>query len=219
MVNSIHSFLTRFLNPLMLILALATLQGCKSNYTMEDFARVEKIDAHVHLNSPDSAFIEQARADNFKLLAINVDYPDFPPIEDQLSIAVEFRNSFPSIVEFASTFRMDGWGQPDWGAKTLQHLDSTFALGAVAVKVWKNIGMDFRNADSQLVMIDDPGFDPIFAHLREKNILLIGHQGEPKNCWLPIEEMTVNNDKPSTTCTCTRNFLPMRSRWPPATAC
>jgi len=32
-------------------------------------------------------------------------------------------------------------------------------------------------------------------HLREKNILLIGHQGEPKNCWLPIEEMTVNNDK------------------------
>jgi predicted TIM-barrel fold metal-dependent hydrolase len=62
------------------------------------------------------------------------------------------------------------------------------------VKVWKNIGMEFRDMDSALIMIDDPKFDPVFAHLAEKGIPLVGHLGEPKNCWLPLEEMTTKND-------------------------
>jgi predicted TIM-barrel fold metal-dependent hydrolase len=64
----------------------------------------------------------------------------------------------------------------------------------VAVKVWKNIGMEFRDKDSVLIMIDDPKFDPIFAHLAEIGIPLVGHLGEPKNCWLPLNEMTTKND-------------------------
>ena len=24
---------------------------------------------------------------------------------------------------------------------------------------------------------------------------LLGHQGEPKNCWLPLDQMTVNSDR------------------------
>jgi predicted TIM-barrel fold metal-dependent hydrolase len=44
-------------------------------------------------------------------------------------------------------------------------------------------------------MIDDPKFDPIFNYLEENNIPVCGHLGEPKNCWLPLDEMTVNNDR------------------------
>ena len=47
----------------------------------------------------------------------------------------------------------------------------------------------------QFVMIDDPRFDPIIDLLVEHNIPMIGHLGEPKNTWLPIEEMTVGGDK------------------------
>ncbi|MFQ6116022.1 MAG: amidohydrolase family protein, partial [bacterium] len=32
-------------------------------------------------------------------------------------------------------------------------------------------------------------------YLAKKKIPVVGHLGEPKNCWLPVEEMTVNNDK------------------------
>ena len=49
-------------------------------YSMDDFARVRKYDAHVHANTKDRAFLEQARADGFELLSINVDYPDFPSV-------------------------------------------------------------------------------------------------------------------------------------------
>ena len=44
-------------------------------FTVDDFASVEKIDIHVHINSTDSALIDQAKADHFRLLTINVDYP------------------------------------------------------------------------------------------------------------------------------------------------
>lgn len=172
------------------------LTGCgEKHYGMTDFYRVEKVDAHVHVNSPNKVFIDQAQSDHFRLLSINVDYPDFPPVNEQLHIAIKHHQDSPSLLAFASTFSMAGWDSAGWSENTIRYLDSTFSDGSIAVKVWKNIGMDFRDNDGNLVMIDNPGFDPIFEHVQRRGIPLIGHQGEPKNCWLPLEEMTVNNDR------------------------
>jgi predicted TIM-barrel fold metal-dependent hydrolase len=170
--------------------------GCGSQYyTMDDYSKVEKIDIHVHANADNSAFLDQAKADNFRIFTINVDYSDFPPIEEQLDVARSLKSKDPERIAYASTFHMAGWDSPDWQQKTINHLDSTFAVGAVAVKVWKNIGMEFLDTDSNLVMLDDPKFDMIFRHLHDKNIPLFSHAGEPKDCWLPYEEMMVNGDK------------------------
>ncbi len=197
MINS-KLFRMKRMATIFLSILLLSLVACSTqpdHFSMADFATVQKIDAHVHVNSTDPAFIDQAKADNFRLLTINTDYSDFPPVKTQQEIAVADLKAYPERIAYASTFLMEGWDNPGWTEKTIRHLDSTFAEGAIAVKVWKNIGMAFRDKDSNLVMIDDPGFDPIFAHLQQKNIRLIGHQGEPKNCWLPIDQMTVNNDK------------------------
>jgi Amidohydrolase len=186
--------ITIILIPILLGLFFAYSTG-PDYYSMADFATVQKADVHVHINSSNPAFLKQAKADNFKLLTINADYSDFPPIERQKEIAIQLKKEYPSQLAFVATFHMSGWDGPGWKEKTIRQLDNTFDEGAIAVKIWKNIGMEFRDKDGNLVMIDDPGFDPIFAHLQQKNIPLIGHQGEPKNCWLPIDQMTVNNDK------------------------
>jgi predicted TIM-barrel fold metal-dependent hydrolase len=52
-----------------------------------------------------------------------------------------------------------------------------------------------KDKNGNFIMIDDPKFHPVFSYLEEKGIPLCGHLGEPRNCWLPIEEMTVNNDR------------------------
>jgi len=54
-------------------LALGT--ACSSTaraFAAEDFASMDKIDVHVHINTPDSALIDQAGADHFRLLTIFV---------------------------------------------------------------------------------------------------------------------------------------------------
>jgi hypothetical protein len=164
-------------------------------FAVGDFASVEKIDIHVHINSTDSALVDQAAADRFRLLTINVDYPDFPPLPDQRRFAQAQVAQHPALVQYAAAFSMKGWDDPGWQDRVIRELDAAFASGAVAVKVWKNIGMEFRDAHGRLVMIDDPKFDRIFDYIRERHKVLIGHEGEPHNCWLPIDEMTVNNDK------------------------
>lgn len=165
------------------------------SYSMDDFHDVRKIDAHVHVNTMAPDFLEQARMDNFQLFSINVDYPDFPPIEDQKSAALHWLARDGDVFQFAATFSMDDWDKPDWKDKVIAGIDESVAQGAKGIKVWKNIGMTYRDQNENLVMINDGGFDDIFSHMKNIDLPLIGHQGEPKNCWLPLEAMTVNNDR------------------------
>ena len=181
---------------------LALLGGCAPSpissdayYRVGDFASVRKFDAHVHANVAAPEILELARADGFELLSINVDYPDFPTLEEQQAAALTLMRLDPARLHFATTFSMKDWEQPGWTANVNRHLDEAVAQGALAVKVWKNIGMEVRDSAGRLVMIDDPAFDPVLTHVQALGVPLIGHQGEPYNCWLPLEQMTTENDR------------------------
>jgi predicted TIM-barrel fold metal-dependent hydrolase len=166
-----------------------------ASYTMADYARVVKIDAHLHLHDTAPAFMEAARRQNFKALTINVDYPDFPPLDDQQRVAIALKKAFPRDVAWIASFPVDGSDQPAWLSATRQRIAASMRAGAVGVKVWKNIGMSLRDKEQHLVMIDDARFAPLFEDFARQGIPLLGHQGEPHNCWLPLEKMTVNNDR------------------------
>jgi predicted TIM-barrel fold metal-dependent hydrolase len=175
--------------------APATATSAAPDYTLEDFARVEKIDAHVHVHGRADRFIARAVADHFRILTINVDDPDFPPIREQQLTAQSLRERYPGRVAFAATFSVEGFESPGWSAATLRDIDAAVAQGAVGVKIWKNIGMGLRDADGSYVMPDDARLEPIIAHLAAAHIVLLGHQAEPRNCWLPFEQMTVRSDR------------------------
>jgi predicted TIM-barrel fold metal-dependent hydrolase len=175
--------------------AFAPASSPAERYCDDDFRRVDKIDAHVHLSGELPAFMARAETDGFRLLTINVNYADFPPLADQLRDAVTLRRAYPARVAFAATFDAGGSDRPDWLPQTQQQLDDALAQGAVGVKVWKDIGMQLRDADGRAVMIDDTRFAPIFRSLVERGVVVLGHQGEPRNAWLPLEQMTVRGDR------------------------
>jgi len=160
-----------------------------------DFTSFPKIDAHFHIHTLGQAVIDQARTDNFMLLSPNTRASNQAFIDEQFRLTVGQHKKNPDIVAFASTFSMQDWGQPGWQDKAIAYLQASFDSGAVAVKVWKDIGMTFRDADSSFIMIDNPTFDPIFAFIASQNKTVLAHQGEPLNCWLPLDSMTVNGDK------------------------
>ena len=166
-----------------------------TTYSEADFARVRKFDAHVHANVADPALLAIAKRDGFELLSINVDYPDFPPLAMQAQVAEEDRAKDPRTFHFAAAFTMKGFGTPGWTERTNAMLDAAFAKGAVAVKVWKNIGMVEKDSAGKRVFLDDPRFDGVMKHLEARGIPLIAHQAEPKNCWLPLDQMTTENDR------------------------
>jgi predicted TIM-barrel fold metal-dependent hydrolase len=164
-------------------------------YTPGDFARVEKIDAHVHLHGRADRFMAQAIKDRVRILAINVDYPDFPPIPEQQRDAVSLKGRYPGRVAFAAAFSVENFQSPGWADAALSQVDEALKQGAVGVKIWKNIGMSLQDPDGRYVMLDDPRFEPIFSRLERDHVVLLGHQAEPLNCWLPFEKMTVSSDR------------------------
>ncbi len=166
-----------------------------SFYTPEDFARVVKVDAHMHIHGPADRLMVQAIADNFRILTIDVDYPDYPPIKTQERDAVSLRTRYPGRVAFATTFSVENFQSPSWGTDTVRDVAAAVAQGAVGVKIWKNIGMTLRDPDGRYVMPDDPRFTPLLRYLVQHHLVLLGHQAEPLNCWLPPQKMTVRSDR------------------------
>lgn len=164
-------------------------------YAAGDFARVPKIDAHVHIHGPADRFMTQAIADDFRILAINVDYPDFPPIAEQERDAVSLRARYPERVAFAGTFSVENFHSPDWSAQALRQIDRAAGEGAVGIKIWKNIGLTLRDPDGRYVMLDDPRFTPVLSYIEQHHLVLLAHQAEPLNCWLPMQKMTVRSDR------------------------
>lgn len=164
-------------------------------YTADDFKTIKKTDAHVHVNTLDTSFIMQAKEDNFNLFTINWDdVNDPPPMENQQEYALSLRKNFADRLEYATAISIRKFNDKDWLEKTLSYLDNSFSQGAKAVKIYKVIGMTLRDKQGKLVMIDDARFDSLFRYLEKKKIPVVGHLGEPRNCWLPVEQMTVKGD-------------------------
>lgn len=55
--------------------------------------------------------------------------------------------------------------------------------------------MVFRDENGEFIQIDNPKFDPVFDFIAPENKTLIAHIGEPLNCWLPVDSITVDNDR------------------------
>ena len=187
--------------PVMAGLLLA-INGCKPAATTDtryfsagDFKKTEKIDIHCHISVDRHDFMEQAVADNFRILTINTDAFVDPTIEDQQEFALRQMEAFPGRLAYLTSFSIKGWDAPDWQQKTIAYLDSSFKKGAIGVKIWKNIGMVEKDKDGNFIMIDNARFDPIFDFIGKMGKTVCGHLGEPKNCWLPLDQMTVNNDR------------------------
>ena len=162
-------------------------------YTAADFEKVEKFDTHVHINAIESTFVQQAKKDNLRLLTINVNAGI--PVEQQRKVAIELTHLFPDRLAFATAFNLNNWGTPKWLPQTISYLKESFDKGAIGVKIWKNIGMELKDANGKWVMIDDPRFDTVINFIEQNNITILGHLGEPRNAWLATDSMTISGDK------------------------
>lgn len=164
-------------------------------YLSEDFEKVKKIDTHTHHNAESTALTDAAKSANFYLLTVNVDVPSYPELAEQVRLALFQKANNPDHIDFLSTISLAGWDSLDWVEGEISRIRETFDQGALGIKIWKNIGMTYKDADGNFIMADHPRLEPIFRFLIEQDKTLMAHLGEPKNCWLPLEEMTVNNDR------------------------
>jgi predicted TIM-barrel fold metal-dependent hydrolase len=177
-------------NTIIFPLIVASIFGCTEKKL--NFETMSKIDAHVHIRYNGPELLDQAKKDNFKVLAIMTDHYD---INWQERFIEKQKKNHPNQFEYITTFTMKDWDNPEWQSKTIAHLKEAFDEGAIGIKIWKNVGMEYKDTDSNFVMIDNPRFDPIFNFIESQGKTLTGHIGEPRDCWLPLDEMLANSNR------------------------
>ncbi len=177
-----------------LILILLILSGCDGARNRL-YQQMNKIDAHAHIRTDDPAIMEFARSEGFGFVTINTGASSQEHIDMQMQYAKKVQASYPEDILYITTFSMEGFESENWTEKVIEQLKTDFEGGADGVKVWKDIGMTFRDSLGEFILIDDPLFDPIFEFIAREGKPMVAHIGEPRNCWLPIDSMTVNNDK------------------------
>ena len=165
----------------------------ESYYSTDDFEKVPKIDAHFHYLSFDESYLKYAMAHNFRLLTPIWEGEEVP-IDIQFRLADSIQNMFPEHYAFFASFPTDSINNEGFAEKTIEHIRRSLESGAAGIKIWKNIGMVLKYPDGRYIMVDHPVFEPVFKFLENNNIPVIAHLGEPKDCWLPFEEMTDPGD-------------------------
>lgn len=165
------------------------------NYSMDDFASVQKIDIHAHIHTDDLDFVSLSKRDAFRFVNMAVwSGAAAENLEKHRTMWIQYE-AMPDRTAPVCSFPIENWDDENWEKITIEYLQEQFDRGAVGVKIWKNIGMVLRDASGKLVMVDDPKLQPVISYIESQRKVLLGHLGEPKNCWLPLDEMTTLNDQ------------------------
>jgi predicted TIM-barrel fold metal-dependent hydrolase len=150
----------------------------------------ERVDTHVHLNRLSRPIIVGLQKSGWRALSICVSRAtgdDPSDLEAQLRGTSEMSRESRNCIAWAGSFDARLWQAPDFPGSTIAALKRQLAQGAIAVKIWKNIGMSLRDKAGNFVLPDDPAFLPIYEMLQKEGRTLIAHLAEPNGAWMPLD--------------------------------
>jgi predicted TIM-barrel fold metal-dependent hydrolase len=149
---------------------------------------VAPIDAHVHLYKDDPAFGALMQRLNLRVLdicLIDDRDPYFKRVEPQRGDVLKVVHRTGGRAVLCTTFSPYEFEEPGFARDTIRHLDADFAAGAIAVKIYKVMGMEMKSKAGKYAMPDDPAFEPIYKDIAAHDRTVVAHIAEPDSCWQP----------------------------------
>ncbi len=78
--------------------------------------------------------------------------------------------------------------RPDFGRRMAQALAEAKKQGASGLKIFKNLGLVYRNPDGSLIRVDDPRWTPIWEACGTLELPVLIHTADPKAFFLPVDK-------------------------------
>jgi len=153
---------------------------------MSELAVLEPIDAHTHIAASGLAFLgmlERAHMHVLDILYVDDTTPYRSSLERQRQDAIDFIAASKGRAALCTTFDPFRFDRPDFAQGAIEQLNHDFDNGAVAAKLWKNLGMEIKTSAGLYIMPDDPKLEPIYQDISNHNKTLIIHAAEPDAAW------------------------------------
>lgn len=146
-------------------------------------AKYPFIDIHGHqYNMPDQDLSPVIAAMDTLNMAIMVNLSGRSG-EKLLKSVNNIKSNAPNRFVVFANIDFKGVGQEGWSTKTVTQLERDVANGARGLKIYKSLGMRYKDADGKRLAINDPRLDPIWAKCGELGIPVLIHSADPKSFW------------------------------------
>jgi predicted TIM-barrel fold metal-dependent hydrolase len=83
----------------------------------------------------------------------------------------------------------------DFGERLARSVRESAGAGARGLKVWKTLGLGFRDARGELLMPGDPRLSPVFAAAGEVGLPVLIHTGDPVAFFAPLDDRNERADE------------------------
>ena len=78
--------------------------------------------------------------------------------------------------------------EPNFGEKWARELEKAVSAGVQGLKVFKTLGLGYRDKNGKLVAVDDPRIDTVWAMAGELDIPVLIHSSDPVAFFWPLDE-------------------------------
>ena len=86
--------------------------------------------------------------------------------------------------------------RPDFGPRMASALAEAKAKGASGLKIFKDLGLTYKNPDGSRIRVDDPRWDPIWEACGRLELPVLIHTADPKAFFLPIDATNERWEEP-----------------------
>jgi predicted TIM-barrel fold metal-dependent hydrolase len=164
--------------------AKPVIRGPFTDQELTRFTALVPIDTHAHIyqNAP-AFFAMMQRLDLHVLDILVVTTPGQKDLDMQRQRAWKFVRASDGHAALCSSFDPFLFKQRDFSRNAIAEINRDFEQGAVAVKIWKNIGEKVKQANGSYLMPDDRVFSPIYQDIAAHNKTLVAHVADPDSIW------------------------------------
>lgn len=170
----------------------ATLPSVSDGFSKKElqlFTALQPIDSHTHIYQYNSAYIVLLEKLHMHTLDIMVVSDNANP--ERKNLPKESRDVFEVVrksghrIFACTTFDAYRFNDADFSAKAIADIKHDFDEGAIAVKLWKNVGMEIKDSNGSYILPDDPRLTPVYRYIAAQHKTLITHIADPDTAWLP----------------------------------
>lgn len=181
----------------LLFLTIISFIACKTETKEKEVSQalavdqqsIKKIDVHAHYKYERDYLAALFNKWNMQGLLVDVAIADSIGVNRSWDEYLVHTQAQPDLFFLCSSLIGVGIDDPDFANKQIQRLQKEIDEGALMVKVWKNFGMVTKDASGKFIQIDDARLQPIWEFLKESNIPVMAHIGEPVQAWRPLDDL------------------------------
>ena len=192
----------KYLYLLIIPIILPLTSGCAQDMGFEEYnpkstlvvpvnevkrAKFPFIDVHSHQRDMSAKALEALVKDMDALnegIMVNLSGGSGERINSMLQ---SIKENHPNRFAVFANVDFDGVGTDGWSKKAAAQLETDIKNGAKGLKIYKSLGLRYKDVDGNRLAIDDPRLDPIWAKCAEMGIPVLIHAADPKSFWDPMD--------------------------------